>query len=524
MASGISAELIEAQNAALERIALGEPLEATLDALLRDVERLDASMLTSVLLLDEDGRHMRHGAAPRLPPEYVRAIDGSPIGPAAGSCGTAAYRREQVIVSDIATDPLWAEYRSIALPHGLRACWSTPLVDGQGALRGTFAIYYGEPKAPQPRHLELIAAITRTVAVAIQCERTKSAIRESEARLDAAQRSARIGSWELDVASDVLFWSREMLHLFGVAPGKGSQFSADFGAFVHPDDRALLVQAYRRARGDGEAGALDFRTDPASGPMRVVHAIFRPMRDASGTVWRLTGTLQDVTERKEIEAELRRSLARQRELAQRLELLEAQERRKIGQELHDRIGQALAVAKLNLEIIADQVDARTQEAVGKRLEDTRALLQEAIVQSRDIVAELRPPGLDEHGLRVALELLAETWATRLDIPIRVSGAALARQISPLVDTALLRIAQEALANAAKHAEARQIELVLTADDARLNLEVRDDGRGFVPAPAASESHGLHIMRERAEAVGAQVEVDSRPGQGTRVVVRVPRQA
>jgi PAS domain S-box-containing protein len=524
MASGISAELIEAQYAALERIALGELLETTLDALLRDVERLDASMLTSVLLLDEDGRHMGHGAAPRLPPEYVRAIDGSPIGPAAGSCGTAAYLREQVIVEDIATDALWQDYRALALQHGLRACWSTPIVDAEGILSGTFAIYYGEPKAPQPRHLELIAAITRTVAVAIQCERTKRAIRESEARLDAAQHSARIGSWELDVASDALHWSREMLHLFGVAPGKGSQFSAEFAEHVHPEDRALLVQAYQRARSDGEAGALDFRTNPAAGPLRVLHARFNPERDASGKIWRLAGTLQDVTERKEIEAELRGSLARQRELAQRLELLEEQERRKIGQELHDRIGQALAVAKLNLEIIADQIDARAQDAVGKRLEDTRALLQEAIDQSRDIVAELRPPGLDEHGLRAALEQLAETWSARLAIPVRVSGAALARQISPLVDTALLRIAQEALANAAKHAGARRIELVLAAGKDGLLLEIRDDGRGFVPTASAAESHGLQIMRERAEAVGAQVDVDSRPGHGTRVVVRVPRRA
>src|SRR5918996_5020469 len=119
--------LLAGQKRLLEMIARGTPLGIVLDALCRLVDELSERSLSSILLLDSDGQRLRHGAAPNLPKSYTDAIDGAVIGPAAGSCGTAAYRSEPVIVSDIARDPLWAEYRDLALPHGLRACWSTPV-------------------------------------------------------------------------------------------------------------------------------------------------------------------------------------------------------------------------------------------------------------------------------------------------------------------------------------------------------------------------------------------------------------
>src|SRR5215510_13178395 len=118
--------LLAGEKRLLEMIAKGDSLPMVLDALCRLVEQLTPGSLSSILLLDPDGRGLWHGAAPSLPKEYMDAIDGVVIGPAAGSCGTAAYRKASVIVSDIAQDPLWTEYRDLALPHGLRACWSTP--------------------------------------------------------------------------------------------------------------------------------------------------------------------------------------------------------------------------------------------------------------------------------------------------------------------------------------------------------------------------------------------------------------
>ena len=181
-----SAELVQGQNRVLELIVQNASLAETLDLLVRVIEELAPGMLGSILLLDPDGEHLRHGAAPSLPKEYVRAIDGEPIGPSAGSCGTAAYRREAVIVEDIAKDPLWAEYREIALRNGLRACWSTPIFEEQQNLLGTFALYFQSPRVPSARHRELIEMATHTAAIAIVKNRKTEALQTSEERLRAA--------------------------------------------------------------------------------------------------------------------------------------------------------------------------------------------------------------------------------------------------------------------------------------------------------------------------------------------------
>lgn len=174
--------LLDGQKQVLEMIANGSPLPETLDALVHLIESQSPGMLGSILLLDDDGIHVRHGAAPSLPAEFVAAVDGQPIGPCAGSCGTAAYRKEAVFVEDIATDPLWAVYKAAALPHGLRACWSTPIFDAHQRVLGTFAMYYRQPALPLPEHLRLIDTATHTAAIAISHHRTEAALKQSEAR------------------------------------------------------------------------------------------------------------------------------------------------------------------------------------------------------------------------------------------------------------------------------------------------------------------------------------------------------
>jgi two-component system, cell cycle sensor histidine kinase and response regulator CckA len=150
----------------LQLIASGVSLNTVLDALLRTAEDQVEGMIGSVLLA-EDGV-MRHCSAPNLAPEYTSAVDGMPIGPTHGSCGSAAYLRKLVIVDDIATDPLWEEFRALALAHGLRACWSVPILGTDDTLLGTFAFYYREPQAPTPELLELIHHGGHLAAIAIE--------------------------------------------------------------------------------------------------------------------------------------------------------------------------------------------------------------------------------------------------------------------------------------------------------------------------------------------------------------------
>lgn len=154
--------------------AAGESLEAILSRALLAVESAaDTRLLTSILLLDEGGRHLWHGAAPSLPKDYCDAIDGTEIGPDVGSCGTAAFFGRAVYVTDVATDPLWKDFRDLALEHGLRACWSTPIRGANGAMLGTFAVYHPEPGSPTAEEIEAIRLITRHVAQAIEWSRDR---------------------------------------------------------------------------------------------------------------------------------------------------------------------------------------------------------------------------------------------------------------------------------------------------------------------------------------------------------------
>ena len=170
-------DVLEGQSLVLELIARGESLHQVLDTLLRVIQLQSSGMLASILLLDPDGIHVRHGAAPDLPEDYVRAVDGLAIGPQAGSCGTAAYTRKAVVVGDIATDPLWNDYRAIALKHDLRACWSTPIFDSDRRVLGTFAMYFRAPGLPNESHLRLIEISTHIAAIAITKHRAEEEIR-----------------------------------------------------------------------------------------------------------------------------------------------------------------------------------------------------------------------------------------------------------------------------------------------------------------------------------------------------------
>lgn len=161
--------MLEFSNAILERISRGSLLSDVLDFIVRQIQAVEPGIICSVLLLDEAGQHLRHGAAPDLPLAYSQAIDGARIGPLVGSCGTAAYRGEEVFVGDIASDPLWADYKELALGHGLAACWSSPIKSTAGKVLGTFAVYWRKPRPDVGSNVSLyVGAATALAGVAIE--------------------------------------------------------------------------------------------------------------------------------------------------------------------------------------------------------------------------------------------------------------------------------------------------------------------------------------------------------------------
>jgi nitrogen-specific signal transduction histidine kinase len=189
-----------AQHQVLEMIATGTPLPDVLNSVARLAEEHCEGMLCTVLLLDEDGITVRHGAAPSLPDDYVHGIDGSSIGPCAGSCGTAMYLGKRVVVTDILTDPLWESYRDLAQRFGLRACWSTPIFSPQRKVLGSFAMYYREPRAPRDDELGVIEIAAEIARIAIEQQRAHHALRHSEARVHAILRA--IPDWMFLTTAD----------------------------------------------------------------------------------------------------------------------------------------------------------------------------------------------------------------------------------------------------------------------------------------------------------------------------------
>ncbi|MEW1613841.1 MULTISPECIES: SpoIIE family protein phosphatase [unclassified Streptomyces] len=171
----------------LEQIALQAPLEQVLEGMAKAIEVLSPGVLVSVLLADPDGLHLRHGTAPSLPDFYNQAIDGIATGEGVGSCGTAAHRRQRVIVSDIATDPFWDDFRDLAERAGLAACWSTPILARDGQLLGTFAMYHHVPRSPVEADLALAGVFAGTAALAIERHRAERARLAAEAREKAAR-------------------------------------------------------------------------------------------------------------------------------------------------------------------------------------------------------------------------------------------------------------------------------------------------------------------------------------------------
>jgi PAS domain S-box-containing protein len=286
-------------------VAKGNSLAEILDSLCRLVEAQAGDVLASILLVDGD--HLRHGGAPSLPKAYTDALNGTVIGPSAGSCGTAAYRGEPVIVEDIATDPLWADYRDLALPHSLRACWFAPVFSSQGKVIATFAMYYREPRRPTQRDQEVIDQITHLAGAAIQQKLAQEKLQRSEAYLAQAEKLTRTGTWAWDPRTEqVLFCFDEMFRLFGLDPRESLPTRKNFRQRIHPDDRDWVDKRFEKSLRERVDSFDEYRVLLPDGTVRYISSSGHPVLDEDGELIEFIGTAVDVTERKWAELERRR--------------------------------------------------------------------------------------------------------------------------------------------------------------------------------------------------------------------------
>jgi PAS domain S-box-containing protein len=306
--------LRDGESRILEMIARDAPLEEILERLVRVVEAQFAGMFCSVLLLDNDEQHVRHGAAPSLPKSFVAAIDGLTIGPQEGSCGTAMYRKEAVVVTDILQDPLWHQYRDLAESHGLRSCWSTPILAHSGKVLGSFAMYNSEPRSPGPAEARALEMATHLAGIAIERKLTHERLQRSEAYLAEAQRLSHTGSWAFNAKGPV-YWSEETFRIWGLDPQQGLPDREIVLQRIHPEDRDKVLEHVLKAVRDKQDYAAEFRIVLPDGTIKYIQGLGHPVFSSTGDLLEVVGTQFDVTERKRAEQERERLRQLQTDLA-----------------------------------------------------------------------------------------------------------------------------------------------------------------------------------------------------------------
>ena len=326
------------QKQVLEMIAKDEPLGDTLNALVKIIEQQSRDVMGSILLLDKDGQHLRHGAAPSLPETYNAAVDGVAIGPNVGSCGTAVYRCEQVIVTDIASDPLWQNFRDFTLGFGLRACWCAPILSSQGQVLGTFAMYCAQPRSPENFELELIEAVRNLAGIAIERKQAEESLKQLNEELEnrVKQRTAQLmqseerwqlalkgnndGIWDWNLQTKEIFISERFQEITGYEHRPNIDYFDEWKTGTHPDDLDLVIQAFQdHLDRKTPHYIIEYRLLCYNSAYKWILSRGQALWDESGKAVRIVGSITDITERKQAEEALRQSDARERERAQQLE-------------------------------------------------------------------------------------------------------------------------------------------------------------------------------------------------------------
>jgi len=296
-------------KAVLEMIMAKLPLAGVLETLCLKIEESSPGLTCSVLLLDQASGTLQGGIGPSLPQSYLEAVNGVKIGPQVGSCGTAAYRQQPVVVTDIATDPLWADYKHLALPHGLLACWSMPIPSRDGRILGTFACYYSQPRTPDSYHLTLINRATHLAGIAIEQDRTRTELYAAEhryrnlvERLPAITYIADVGihgRWH--------FVSPQIESMLGFPVEEWLADPSIWMTRIHKDDREIALAAETRVQETGALYQAEYRMCARDGRVLWFRDEAMLLEGSGGGTPVMQGVLYDITEHKRLEDQLRQA-------------------------------------------------------------------------------------------------------------------------------------------------------------------------------------------------------------------------
>ncbi|TKS62104.1 MAG: Fis family transcriptional regulator [Nitrospira sp.] len=297
--------LLAGENRLLEMLATGCTLSEILDALCRLIEDIASGSLCGIVLVDPISNRLKHGAAPSLPLSYNESIHGRPVNLYSGPCAMAAYLKEQVIAADVASDTRWDtyEWRALAMAHGLKACWSTPILSSDEKVLGTFAIYSREPGRPTAQHQHLIGQITHLATVAIEQKYGEEKLRQSEKELRQLIDAVPQHIFVLGPDGSCLYTNQVAREYHGLSPNDPQE--DHLAKFVHPDDREVVLSERQRLLLNGAPYELEARLLGKDGQYRWFLIRVSPSRDEQGHIIRWYGTRTEIEDRKRAEEKLR---------------------------------------------------------------------------------------------------------------------------------------------------------------------------------------------------------------------------
>ncbi|MCA1576171.1 MAG: PAS domain S-box protein [Acidobacteria bacterium] len=546
--------LLDTQKQALEMVVSGAPLAEVLTYLALIVERHgEGRAVASILLLDEQGL-LRNGATPSLPEDYISAVDGLKADPDVGTCSAAAARGTVIITPDIAADPKWRNLKHLPLALGLRAAWTKPITARDGRVLGTFGTYFRECREPTKLERQVVEILARTAALAIERQQAEAALRKSEEWLRVIFAASRDGILVED-NEQIVYVNQAYADLFGYA-APAQLVGRHVSVVIAPSDRERMLEfGRRRARGELTTSVYEFQGQRQDGTLINVEASVST--SIIGGRAYITTTIRDIAERKQAQAALlkahddleRKVLERtaelldlnttlqaeireraeteeaRRELLQQIVTVQEDERRRISRELHDQIGQHLAAIGLLTNSLKELPPL--DPTADKRFRQLEEVTDQLAREVERLSWELRPTALDDLGLSTALSNYVAKWSELSHMPVEFHSTGFDEErLAPQVETAIYRIVQEALTNIIKHAGATCVSLILERWDGQVSAVVEDDGCGFDVEAAHTANEGgrnlgLMGMRERATLVGGTFNIESTPGAGTTIFVRIP---
>ena len=522
----------EAQRRVLQYMAENRPLPEVLEALVRMVElQSECPMFASIMLLDEDGMHLRHGAAPSLPAVYNRHIDGTAIGPLMGSCGAAAHLKQPVAVADIATDPRWAVARELAATHGLRACWSMPIVSTQGQLLGTFAQYYNEPREPRKEDWRVLETATRTAAIAIDRKRVESALRQSEARFRRLSDSAPVPIWMTDAGKACTWANKTFLEFTGRTLDQ--VVGRAFEVVIHHDDLETCMEQFDRCFDARKEFEVECRVRRHDGRWRWWLNRGIPLYGAANEFTGYIGSCVDITDKRDVQMDLERLVA---ERTVKLTETNAQLETLVYSIAHDLRAPLRSLQSFAGLLLEEHQSGGSEnaQAYAKRIARAAGAMDALVT---DLLAYGRIARSELELKRVQVLPAWRAALAQFEADISARGARIETALSfPAVQAhegMLIQVLANLLGNALKFVppgQAPQVSFRAEEFGRTVRLWVEDNGIGIAPhhqerifrvferlhgREYGGTGIGLSIVRKGVERMGGKVGVISAEGTGAR---------